>query len=314
MSKKYTQQDILQMAAHLQEQDLAADVNKDGVITSEDAWLAQDGVEVPDPATRMSADLLDKLLTMQDYSYDLDSDPLYGYYREMYEKAGSRAAENAFGLASAYTGGYGSSYASTVANDAYALYMDKLAAKGAALEQQAYDRYRDARSDLYRQYLAAAELEDRQYGRDRDMKEDSYREDELALQEQEATLKAQEAERNSLNDMIRFAFDAAGKGDYSYLAALGVDTSALTQKDALEAAEIYAKYGDLSGLEALGVDVSSLEQEAEREKAAFYAEYGDLSGLRALGVDVSRLRKDQLFDVASLFAKYGDYSLLRLLV
>ena len=157
MSKKYTPQDILQMAVHLQEQDMAADMDKDGKITPEDARLAPDGIEVPDPATRISEGLLDRLMTEREYGYDFNADPLFRQYRELYEKAGSRAAENAYGLASAYTGGYGNTYASTVAGDAYALYMDKLAAKGAELEQKAYDRYRDARADLYKQYAAAGE-------------------------------------------------------------------------------------------------------------------------------------------------------------
>ena len=345
MSKKYTRQDILDMAVRLKEQDMAADMDRDGKITPEDARLAPDGVEVPDPATELSRTLLDRLMNEKAFGYDFDADPLYRQYRDMYETAGGRAAENAYGLASSYTGGYGSSYAATAANDAYALYMDKLAAKGAELEQKAYDRYRDARTDLYKQYAAAGELEDRQYARDRDMKEDFYRDEALKSDQRSAALKEKEAERSSLNDAVRFAFDAAGQGDYSYLAALGVDTSALTRKDALAAAETYAKYGDLSGLEKLGVDVSPLTEKEARDKAAFYADYGDLSGLKKLGVDVSalqaknaedkaafyarygdlsgltrlgvdvsRLKKEQLYDVAALFARYGNYSLLRLLV
>ena len=360
MSKHYTAKDILQMAVNLQEPDLSADMDGDGKITPGDARLAQDGVDVPDPSLVMSRTALDRLMNAPSFRYDGESDPAFQRYREMYEAAGSRAAEDAFGLASTHTGGYGSSYASTAANDAYALYMDKLAAKSGELEQQAYDRYRDERSDLYRQLEAAKDQEDRAYARDldaqkrqdtlakeaadrqyraeRDAKEDGFRERELDNKDREFG-------RNSLNDLIGFAFDAAGEGDYSYLAALGVDTSALTKKDALAAAETYAKYGDLSGLEKMGVDVSSLKQANAMDRAAYYAEYGDLSeleklgvntaslkkqnamdraacyakygdlsGLAALGVDVSRMRKDQLFDVAALFAKYGNYSLLRLLV
>ena len=345
MSKKYTARDIMDMSVKLKEPDMAVDLDRDGRITPSDAHLAQNGVEIPDAATGMSGSLLDRLLAAQDYGYDYDADPLYRQYRDMYERAGGRAAENAYGLASAYTGGYGNSYASTVANDAYALYMDKLAAKGEELERKAYDRRQDSREDLYRLYDAAEQLEDRRYARDRDAKDDYYRDHELVLDKQSFALKKQEAERNRSNDLLGFAFDAAEKGDYSYLAALGVDTSALRGKDALETAEtyakygdlsglerlgvdvsalkaenarddaaFYAKYGDLSGLERLGVDVSALKAESARDDAAFYAKYGDLSGLTKLGVDVSRLKKEQLFDVAALYARYGNYSLLRMLV
>ncbi len=304
MSKRITQQDILDMAVHKREPDMAADVDKDGKITPEDARLAPDGIDAADAV--MSQALMDQLMTAPGFGYEQEEDPLYRQYRDMYERAGEKAAENAFGLAASYTGGYGNTYAATAANDAYAMYMDRLAAKGEALEQQAYDRDRDERSDIYRRLEAA---------------------------------------QNSLEALVRFAFDAAGQGDYTYLAALGVDPAALTEKDALAKAELYAKYGDLSMLEQagidtgalkaqaakddaafyakygdwskldeLGVDTGSLKQQAIMDKAAFYAKFGDLSGLSKMGVDVSRLKKDQLFDVAALFAKYGNYSLFNLLV
>lgn len=360
MSKWYSQQDILEMAVKKREQDLAADVDGDGKITPEDARLAKGGVEVPDPSMSMSQSILDRLMNTPEYGYDYDADPLYRQYKEMYENAGSRAAENAYGLASAYTGGYGSSYAATAANDAYALYMDKLAAKGAELEQKAYDRYNDSRADLYKQLDTARSFEDRKY--DREVKEDERRYDRQtdaaerkyrqerdakddAYRDREQDRKDRELERDAANDLISFAFNAAGKGDYSYLAALGVDTSSLTEKDALAAAETYAKYGDLSALAKLGVDVSPLEEKNAMEKAAwyanygdysrladlgvdltslnrqnkldeaaFYAKYGDLSGLSKLGVDVSQLKREQLYDIAALFAKYGNYSLLYMLL
>lgn len=336
MSKKITQQDILDMAVHKREPDMAADVDKDGKITPEDARLAPDGIDVED--TVMSRELMDRLMNMPDFGYDREEDPRYRQYRDMYERAGEKAAENAFGLAASYTGGYGSTYAATAANDAYAMYMDRLASKGEALEQQAYDRYRDDRADLYRRLEAAQKLEDRNYDRERNEKEDGYREEELRLKQQTAA-------QNSLEALVRFAFDAAGQGDYTYLAALGVDPAALTEKDALAKAELYAKYGDLSKLEQagidtgalkaqtakddaafyakygdlskldeMGVDTGSLKQQDVMDKAAFYARYGDLSGLSKMGVNVSRLKKEQLFDVAALFAKYGNYSLLNLLV
>ena len=95
MSKKYTQQDILEMAVRLQDPDLSADMDKDGKITAEDARLAPDGVEIPDPAETVSHSLLDRLMEEQNFGYDYDADPLFQQYREIYEKAGSRAAETA---------------------------------------------------------------------------------------------------------------------------------------------------------------------------------------------------------------------------
>ena len=301
MSKKITQQDILDMAVHKREPDMAADVDKDGKITPEDARLAPDGIDAADAV--MAQDILDRLMNEPAYVYEQEEDPLYRQYRDMYERAGEKAAENAFGLAASYTGGYGNTYAATAANDAYALYMDRLAAKGEALEQKAYDRYRDDRADLYRRLEAAQQLEDRDYDRERDKKEDGYRDEELRL-------KQQAAEQNSLDALIRFAFDAAGQGDYAYLAALGVDPAAMTEKDALAKAELYAKYGDLSKLEQAGVNVGALKAQAAKDDAAFYAKYGDLSKLDEVGVDTGSLKGQEAMDAAAFYAKYGDWSKL----
>ena len=334
MSKRYTKEEILEMSVNKLTPDPAADMDGDGKITPEDARLAPETAEVPDAGKgdlEISRAVLDRILSAPEYRYDREEDPLYRQYRDSYERMGSRAAQNAFGLASANTGGYASSYASTVAADAYDYYMRQLEAKGESLEQKAYDRAADERQDLYRQLEAVGKWEDRLYGRERDEKSDEYRDREYG--------------RNLAKDTLDFAFDAAKNGDYSFLAALGVDVSRLQAEDRKDdaafgakygdlsglaalgidvsslldeqdrnRAAFYAKYGDLSGLAALGVDVSSLLDEQNRDRAAFYAKFGDLSGLSAMGVDVSQLRKDQLYQVAALFAKYGDYSLLQLLI
>ena len=325
MSKKITQQDILNMAVNKLEQDMAADVDGDGKITPEDARLAPDGVTVKEKPSDYGGDslaisgaALDRLLDETSFSYDPETDPLYRQFREMYEREGSLAAENAYGLAGRYTGGYGSSYAATAANDAYAMYMDKLAARGAELEQKAYDRAVADRQDLFRLYTAAREYEDAIYSRERDEEDDAYRDRQADFDDRQADLdeayRDRQADRDEANDLISFAFRAAEQGDYSFLAALGVDVSRLEAMDEKERAEFLANYGDLSGLKDMGVDITSLTEQAEREKAEFYAQFGDLSGLTKLGVDVSGLKREQLLEIASLFAKYGDFSLLRMLI
>lgn len=303
MSKHYTKLDILEMAVKKQTPDLAVDLDGDGEITPGDARLAPDGVDVQEAADKsvaISRAALDRILSAPAYRYDREEDPLYRQYRDDYERMGGLAAENAYGLASARTGGYGSSYASTVAADAYDYYMRQLAAKGEALEQKAYDRAADERKELYRQLEAVGQWEDRLYDRQRDEENDAYRD--------------REAGAKTAQRAVDFAFDAAKNGDYSFLAALGVDVSRLQTEDRQDDAAYYAKYGDLSGLAALGVDVSALTEEQKRDRAAFYAKYGDLSGLSAMGVDVSQMRREQLYQVAALFAKYGDWSLMQLLI
>ena len=318
MSKKITQQDILDMAVNKLEKDMAADVDGDGKITPEDARLAPDGITIKDKPSvyggdvlPISGEALDRLMEATSFSYDPEEDPLYRQFRELYERQGSLAAENAYGLAGRYTGGYGSSYAATAANDAYAMYMDKLAAKGAELEQKAYDRAADGRAELYRLYTTARDYEDALYGRGLDEANAAYDRERDAADD---AYRDRQMDRNEANDLIAFAFRAAEQGDYSFLAALGVDVSRLEAMDEKERAEFLARYGDLSGLAEIGVDIAALTEQADREKAEFYAKFGDLSGLTKMGVDVSGLRREQLLEIASLFAKYGDFSLLRMLI
>ncbi len=70
--------------------------------------------------------LMDELENRKPFSYDPEADALYQQYRDQYQKAGKLAMEDTVGVASALTGGYGSTYAENSGMASYGQYLDKL--------------------------------------------------------------------------------------------------------------------------------------------------------------------------------------------
>ncbi len=87
--------------------------------------------------------LVEQLLNREDFSYDMQSDPLYQQYRQLYTENGQKAMRDTVGQASALTGGYANSYAVTAGNQAYADYLDELNGSALDLRDRAYQVYSD---------------------------------------------------------------------------------------------------------------------------------------------------------------------------
>jgi hypothetical protein len=86
---------------------------------------------------------------------------LYQQYKEQYQNMGRQAMMDTMGNATALTGGYGNSYASTAGNQAYQQYLQQLNDKVPELYKMAYDQYNQGKTDLLNQYNLA-------YGQHRD--------------------------------------------------------------------------------------------------------------------------------------------------
>ncbi len=280
------------MAVEKREKDMAADLDMDGKITAKDARLvlnANASVTAPDENalqlnekssyTVMAEKLLDEIIEKSSsFSFDINADPIYNRYKNFYADEGMKAAKNSSGLASSLTGGYGNSYAATVAANAMKDYSDKTALKAQELTEDAYQKHLDSIDNLYSAINVLSKLNDTQ--------------------------------KENESDILDFAVRAASYGDYSFLSDLGIDTRKLTLQELKEKAEDFADYGDYSLLRVLGVDTSGLEAEKDRDTAEFLAKYGDYSGLSELGVDLTKLNEEELLGIAKVFAQYGDYSLL----
>ena len=255
-----------------------------------------------------SKDYLDKMIrAASSFSYDVNADPLYKQYRDMYEKESSLAAKNVFGLASALTGGYGNSYALSAVNGVVNDYVDKLSDSAASLREDAYEKHRDKLSDLYNAYKIYSEKEDKEYDRAIKQEEKEYERAEAKEEkEYERALKKEEKESKAKEQAYSLAFKAADAGDYSILQSLGVDISSLIKRDEEERAQLLAKYGDYSGLEKIGVDISELEKEELTEIARLFASYGDYTLLEQLGADMEGARTEDYYNRLLLKAKYRN--------
>ena len=93
--------------------------------------------------------MIQDILNREDFSWSLDTDPLYPTYKKQYLREGQRASADAMAQASAASGGRPSSYAATAASQAGDYYATKLSDVAPTLYQQAYDQYlQDYNMDL----------------------------------------------------------------------------------------------------------------------------------------------------------------------
>jgi hypothetical protein len=107
---------------------------------------------------------MDKILNREKFSYDLNGDALYQQYKDKYIQQGKMAMQDTMGQASAMTGGYGSSYASTAGNQAYQSHLNNLNDIIPELYQMAYDKYNQEGQDLYNQYGMLSDDRNMEYG------------------------------------------------------------------------------------------------------------------------------------------------------
>ena len=102
------------------------------------------------------------------FSYDLNGDALYQQYKDKFINQGRLAMADTIGQASAMTGGYGSSYATTAGSQAYQSHLQNLNDIVPQLYQMAYDRYNQEGEDLKTQYSMLDNMYNTEYGEHRD--------------------------------------------------------------------------------------------------------------------------------------------------
>jgi len=112
--------------------------------------------------------ILNQINNREKFSYDLNGDALYQQYKQQYMNQGKLAMVDTIGQASALTGGYGSSYAESVGNQAYQGYLQKLNDVVPQLYQMAYDKYNNEGADLYNRFNATQGMYNTEYGQYRD--------------------------------------------------------------------------------------------------------------------------------------------------
>jgi hypothetical protein len=136
--------------------------------------------------------LLDQIVNRKEFSYDYNQDPLYQNYVDSYTAKGQRAMQDVSAQASALTGGYGSSAATTAASNVYQDYMKELAGKIPELYNLAMDKYKLDSNELQAKYSTVGNQEDREYGKYRDVVGDWQTDRGYALDKYAVELQAQQ--------------------------------------------------------------------------------------------------------------------------
>lgn len=129
------------------------------------AHLANKPVKYESQWSGQIGSVLDQYMNREDFSYDVNSDALYQQYKDQYTALGKLAMQDTMGQASAMTGGYGSSYASTAGNQAYQSYLSQLNEVVPELYGMARDAYNQEGQDLLNQYGLLTDQENQDYGR-----------------------------------------------------------------------------------------------------------------------------------------------------
>lgn len=121
-------------------------------------------------------DITSQLQNRPKFQYDVNGDALYQQYKDYYTHNGQRAMQDTMGQAAALTGGYGSSYAQNVGQQAYNEYMTGLNNVIPELYQLAMDKYDRETARLQDQYAMYADLDARDYSRHQDQQSLYYTE------------------------------------------------------------------------------------------------------------------------------------------
>lgn len=158
----------------------------------------------------MIDNLLNDIINADKFSYDAANDDLFKYYAKEYQKAGDLAARDSMGRAMAASGGFGNTYAQTVAQQVQNGYNSQLTDMIPEFEQNAYSRYvdelsrqqnnlgllMDAEKNDYNRYLDALSqqnyLNELAYEREQDAIEQQNYLNELALAQLETEAKAKD--------------------------------------------------------------------------------------------------------------------------
>ena len=130
-------------------------------------------------------DLYNQIVNRDKFSYDVNSDALYQQYKDQYVQQGKMAMQDTMGQAAALTGGYGSSYAQGVGQQAYQGYLQQLNDRVPELYDRALAQYNQEGQNMLNQYAMLGDMADDEYMKYRDSMTDYYNRLDMARQDVE---------------------------------------------------------------------------------------------------------------------------------
>lgn len=113
------------------------------------------GGYTPNPYEAQANALFQQLMNRGPFKYDLQGDMLYRQYADQYSQLGRQAMMDTMGTAAGLTGGYASSNAQLVGNQAYQGYLGQLNAMVPEFYDRAYQVWMNEGQDLQNRYELA---------------------------------------------------------------------------------------------------------------------------------------------------------------
>jgi hypothetical protein len=137
-------------------------------VTQADIYLRQQLEKIQSGKTSYSDDvqnMMDKIMNREKFSYDVDTDPLFQQALASAMKSGNQAMQDTIGQASALTGGYGSTYATSAGNQAYNSFIEDAYNNLPQYYQMALEAYQMEGDEMYRQLDMFNSADDKEFNR-----------------------------------------------------------------------------------------------------------------------------------------------------
>ena len=234
-------------------------------------------------------ELYDQIAGREAFSYDPEEDEMYKRYARLYAAQGAAAMEDTMGQAAALTGGYGSSYAQAVGQQAYDRYLGELAALVPELRQAALAEYTQEGKALTDRYGLLRQQESAAYDRWQDTVAQWQKALAQAQSEYDHTA-AQDAK--SYQTMLKHYQDKAEQErklsaggakleESGYTADTGKESLSSTAAESLQrAVGNYLKSGREDAAQALWQQYAGRMTPVQRQRfEALFAGYGRSAGL-----------------------------------
>lgn len=120
-------------------------------------------------------DLISQIQNREDFEYDVDKDPLFQQALASAMNSGRSAMQDTIGQASALTGGYGSTYATSAGNQAYNQFIEDAYNNLPEYYQMALEAYQMEGQELYNQFNMLSTADATEYQRMYNSWDASYR-------------------------------------------------------------------------------------------------------------------------------------------
>lgn len=137
-------------------------------VVEADTWIASQLEKIQSGKTSYSDQvkaMMDKIMNREKFSYDVDTDPLFQQALASAMNSGKQAMQDTIGQASALTGGYGSTYATSAGNQAYNAFIEDAYDNLPQYYQMAMEAYQMEGDEMYRQYSMLSTEDDKEYNR-----------------------------------------------------------------------------------------------------------------------------------------------------